>query len=588
MTSPKQGAGMVLGAVPHDGAEAVIASYVQAGIRAFLFPGILLMEPERLSALAAEARRLVALAGTGPALVALGGWDEASASFPMVPDLPSPLCLAANQERRLARHAGFLLGHAASGAGVDLVMGPRLDLATDPKARGGIMDLFGEDPQAAARLGAAFARGLARGGVAACGLSFPGCGSLSVDARREPATLPFEAERLAEAEERPFARAIRAGLPAILVARAYVPAYDEEHIPAARSSLAIEGRLRSALGFRGLVIGGALDEDHERPGRAALLGALAGCDFSLALDPGVALEAAAGLEAAVKEGEIPSPRPAIQARRLEALLSGLAAPPLRTRTLPIYASPLVAGFGARTAELGATILRGPRGAAAAPGRDLRHEARHPRADGGRRGAGREARYATPDSARRGPGARGRTGAGLLPIQAGLPVLLFMPPSASGNSRRSTALLAALGEELPGARIFSLPADPSEGDAMAVLAEILELAAGQAVAAGGAEAGGAGGVGEARGGATGKALVLSCDAHLRPSQESFIHVLEESLESVSIIALRDPYDAAFFPRAAAIGAVYGDSEASIRAAARLASGRIEARGRCPVRVLGLEV
>jgi beta-N-acetylhexosaminidase len=87
---------------------------------------------------------------------------------------------------------------------------------------------------------------------------------------------------------------------------------------------------------------------------------------------------------------------------------------------------------------------------------------------------------------------------------------------------------------------------------------------------------------------GKALVLSCDAHLRPSQESFIHVLEESLESVSIIALRDPYDAAFFPRAAAIGAVYGDSEASIRAAARLASGRIEARGRCPVRVLGIEV
>jgi len=540
---------MVLGAVPHDGAEAVIASYVQAGIRAFLFPGILLMEPERLSALAAEARRLVALAGTGPALVALGGWDEASASFPMVPDLPSPLCLAANQERRLARHAGFLLGHAASGAGVDLVMGPRLDLATDPKARGGIMDLFGEDPHATARLGAAFARGLARGGVAACGLSFPGCGSLSMDARREPATLPFEAERLAEAEERPFARAIKAGLSAILVARTYVPAYDQEHIPAARSSLAIEGRLRSALGFRGLVIGGALDEDPEKPGRAAVLGALAGCDFSLALDPDLALEAAAGLEAAVREGEIPSPRPIIQSRRLETLLSGLAAPPLRTRTLPIYASPLVAGFGARTAELGATLLRAPRGSAPASRRDMRHDMRH------------------------------GSLAGLVPVREGLPVLLFMPPSASGNSRRSTALLSALKEELPGARVFSLPADPSEGDAMAVLTEIIappEARATALLAAGDA------------GRTAGTALVLSCDAHLRPSQESFIHVLEESIDSVSLIALRDPYDAAFFPRAAAIGAVYGDSEASIRAAARLASGRIEARGRCPVRVLGIEV
>lgn len=581
MTSPKQGAGMILGAVPHDGAEAVIASYVQAGIRAFLFPGILLVEPERLSGLAAEARRLVALAGTGPALVALGGWEEASASFPMVPDLPSPLCLAASQDRHLARHAGFLLGHAASGAGVDLVMGPRLDLATDPKARGGIMDLFGEDPHAAARLGAAFARGLARGGVAACGLSFPGCGSLSLDARREPATLPFAAERLAEAEERPFARAIKAGLAALLVARAYVPAYDQEHIPAARSSLAIEGRLRSALGFRGLVIGGALDEDPEKPGRAALLGALAGCDFSLALDPDLALEAAAGLEAAVREGEIPSPRPIIQSRRLEALLSDLASPPLRTRTLPLYASPLVAGFAARTAELGATLLRGPRWAGSGHGRESRHDAR--------RDARRLSRYANPEAAGRGPGPRFRPVPGLVPPLQGLPVLLFMPPSASGNSRRSSALLAALREELPGARIFSLPADPSEGDAMAVLSEV--IAPGPASAAGGGrgDAVASGSDGKAGSpGTAGSALVLSCDAHLRPSQESFIHVLEESLEAVSIIALRDPYDAAFFPRAAAIGAVYGDSEASIRAAARLALGRIEARGRCPVRVLGIEV
>ena len=462
------------------------------------------------------------------------------------------------------------------------------------------MDLFGEDPQAAARLGAAFARGLARGGVAACGLSFPGCGSLSMDARREPSTLPFEAERLAEAEERPFARAIKAGLPAILVARAYVPAYDEEHIPAARSSLAIEGRLRSALGFRGLVLGGALDEDPERPGRAALLGALAGCDFSLALDPEVALEAAAGLEAAVKEGEIPSPRPAIQSRRLEALLSALAAPPLRTRTLPIYASPLVAGFGARTAELGATLLRGPRGPrgpAPSSRREALHDVRHGQAPGGTAGethaARREARYSIPNLSRRSQAPRARPAAGIVPLREGLSVLLFMPPSASGNSRRSTALLSALREELPGARIFSLPADPSEGDAMAVLSEIIEPSAGPAAAGGvsdgsaGAGAGAAGG-GTGTGRTAGNALVLSCDAHLRPSQESFIHVLEESLESVSIIALRDPYDAAFFPRAAAIGAVYGDSEASIRAAARLALGRIEARGRCPVRVLGMEV
>ena len=359
----------------------------------------------------------MSMAGTGPALIVLGGWDEAGSSFPMAADLPSPLCLAAGLDRTAARRAGFLLGRAASGAGVDIVMGPRLDLATDPKARAGIMDLFGEEPRLAGRLGAAFIQGLRRGGAAACALSFPGCGSLSLDNRHEPPLLPFPAERLSSVEERPFARAIRGDLPAILVARAYVPAYDEGHIPAARSSLVIEGRLRSALGFRGIVIGDALEDDPEKPGKAAVLGALAGCDFSLARHPELALEAAAGLESAVKEGGIPAPRPAIQARRVEGLLAGLASPPLRARALPLYASPLVAAFSARTAEAGATVLRARK--------DWAWQGQYawpawPRGQSGQRGK------------RNRP--EGRAGGAFVSASEDLSVLLFMPPSASGVAR----------------------------------------------------------------------------------------------------------------------------------------------------------
>jgi hypothetical protein len=85
-----------------------------------------------------------------------------------------------------------------------------------------------------------------------------------------------------------------------------------------------------------------------------------------------------------------------------------------------------------------------------------------------------------------------------------------------------------------------------------------------------------------------ALVFSWDAHARPSQESLIHVVEECRASMSLIALRDPYDGAFFPKARAIAAVYGFSPATVRAGLALASGRLKPLGTCPVAVLGLEV
>lgn len=533
MASSLQAAAMVMGGIPSTNAEEVLEEYARAGIRAFLLPGSLLAEPERLASLAALARRLVfeaagsaagrAFGGAaeGEALVALGGKSEARAVSPVSLDLPSPLCLAAGGERRAARLAGLFMGRAASSCGVDLVFAPRLDLATDPKAPGGILDLFGEYPQVVADFGAAFMRGMRRGGVAPCALAFPGCGSLSQDGRRGPPVLPFTADRIEGAELLPFARLVRGGLPAMLAARVYVPAFEPGRIPAARSALVIEGRLRSALGFHGLVIGDALDEDPEGPGRAAVLGALAGCDLTIALGKGAALEAARALAAAAEDGELPAPRLALASRRVRALLTGLKPVPRRERSLPLHASPLAAAFSLRAAERGATVLR----AAMQP-----------------------------------VGSR---------ASRGLAAVVFVPPEMQARPEALSSCLDALRGQLPeGSRLYSLPVDPIEGDALKVLDEIVRGAQGRAQDL--------------------DALVLSCDAHAKPAQESFIHVLEESLGAVSLIALRDPYDAAFFPRSGMLGAVYGYSSASFRAAARLAMGLLRERGRCPVNVLGLEV
>jgi hypothetical protein len=66
------------------------------------------------------------------------------------------------------------------------------------------------------------------------------------------------------------------------------------------------------------------------------------------------------------------------------------------------------------------------------------------------------------------------------------------------------------------------------------------------------------------------------------------LVEESLPKFRVIAMRDPYDAAFFPKAVGLGAAYGFSESCALAAARVLSGKAKARGGLPVEVIGLEV
>lgn len=566
MAGAIRASGMAMGSLPDAGAESLLEDYVGAGIRSFLLPGSLLQAPERLASLAALARRRAAEAGLGRALVALGGGAFPAAAPPPLSGLPRPLGLAAAGGRGLARRAGRLLGGLLAALGVDLVLAPRLDLATDPKVPGGILDLFGEDSLRAGAMAAAYARGIAEGGAAACGLSFPGCGSLVSDGRKGPPLLSYPLERLGGVEALPFARAVKAGLSAVLVARVLAPALEPERLPAARSARVIEGRLRTDLGFRGLVLGGALDEDPEGPGRAALLGALAGCDLSLALSPAAALDAARALDKALASGELPAPRAAVAGRRLEALFSRLperdAASPADPAAAGAAARALLEGtqaarLGERAAGRAATAFRAvppragtaPRPTAAAPSR--------PRPSAGEAQATTAARTAGGAGE---PGIRPRG----FPLSAPPRlVLVMLPPEGGADAALAPRFLAALGEALPGASVLALPGDPGPAEA--------ELLAAAAAAA-----------------APGPALALTYDAHRRPGQESLVHLLEESLPEVGVVALGDPYDAAFFPRAAALGAVYGCDAPAARAAAGLALGTLEARGRCPVLVLGLEV
>lgn len=510
MTRSARAAGMIMGGVSDP---SFLSPYARAGIRAYLFPGSLLREPEKLASMVSAARRAAESAGLGPALVAVGGGGTPAFGPPPFPRSPTPLGLASLKSAKASRRAGLLMGYSLASCGVDMVLAPRLDLASDPKVPTGVLEGFGEDGRLAGILGTAFIRGLAGMGVRACVGRFPGLGAICHDCNECMAFIALPVERLERCEMRPFAHVVASGVAAVLMGRVLVPALESEHLPASASARVIEGRLRESLGFRGIVIGDDIGPDEE-PGKAAVLGALAGCDLCLCSRPDAALAAAAALEKAAASGELPTVRIEVGRRRLDALLSeGPPSPP-------------------RPSFLSAGRLRDAR-------RDIEESV----------------------SVLRGSLALEGAGSGAF---ASAFILVFMPPTDAPDRFESEAVLTALRSELPGANILGLPAE-SEPKATDELARALAP----------------------RGRYT-EAAVLTYDAHFRPAQEGLARLVEEFIPKFRVIAMRDPYDAAFFPDAVGLAAAYGFSEGSAQAVGRILSGKFTAQGSHPVEVIGLEI
>ena len=91
------------------------------------------------------------------------------------------------------------------------------------------------------------------GGVAATAKHFPGLGGATVNTDDGPATIERSRAELEAADLPPFAAAIEAGVPLVMIGHARYPALDPERI-ASQSAPIIEDLLRGRLGFRGVVV----------------------------------------------------------------------------------------------------------------------------------------------------------------------------------------------------------------------------------------------------------------------------------------------------------------------------------------------
>ena len=256
--------------------------------------------------LQAERRRAPRPLRDTPLLVMI---DQEGGLVKRLPGAPrlSPAQVAQRGSAALARRTGVATAADLRAAGVNVNLAPVLDVGLTGSSVRQLGRTYGATAAQVARLGGAFAAGLAAGGVLATAKHFPGLGRgrANEDERLNRIDVPLATLRAVD--EAPFRDAARRGVPLVMVSTGVYPALDDR--PAMFSRRVTTGELRGAVGFGGVIVTDDLEVPaiaHLTPERKALAAVRAGSDLLLFCQTDAAARrGAAALARAVRSGALP-------------------------------------------------------------------------------------------------------------------------------------------------------------------------------------------------------------------------------------------------------------------------------------------
>lgn len=242
-----------------------------------------------------------------PLLVSADLEAGAGMRFDSTINFPWNMAVGATGNPGFARRQGEVTAREARALGVQHVFAPVVDVNNN--AQNPVINVrsYGEDPEAVARMSAAFVEGLQCGGVIATAKHFPGHGDTAVDSHRGLPVINLPRARLDAVELVPFRAAVAAGVGSVMVAHiglpqldpttvrplprpaGYRPGYADSEVlvegatlPATLSPAVTTDLLKRELGFDGLVVTDALDMSgltiYFTPGESAVRALLAGAD----------------------------------------------------------------------------------------------------------------------------------------------------------------------------------------------------------------------------------------------------------------------------------------------------------------------
>ncbi|MBQ6120226.1 MAG: hypothetical protein IJI59_00650 [Clostridia bacterium] len=164
-----------------------------------------------------------------------------------------------------ARAIGQVFGEELEALGINVNLGPCIDVIADLSDLGMSTRVFSDDPEAVARLGLAFAEGVGQSNVVTCFKHFPGAG----DGSDYPTSIWLTPEQLEENGLSAYRAAIEGGAEMVMISATTFPLIDDETLmadgvtlgfwPATLSPKIVGGMLREDLGFDGVVMTDALE-----------------------------------------------------------------------------------------------------------------------------------------------------------------------------------------------------------------------------------------------------------------------------------------------------------------------------------------
>ncbi|MCJ7568608.1 MAG: hypothetical protein MUO58_13815, partial [Anaerolineales bacterium] len=124
-------------------------------------------------------------------------------------EIPSQMSIGATWDPTLAKEAGEILGRELESLGINIVIGPSLDVLEQPQITSGDIGVqsFGGDPYWVGLMGEEFIRGLhigSQGGLAVIAKHFPGLGSSDRPINEEVATVRKTIDQITQTDLAPF------------------------------------------------------------------------------------------------------------------------------------------------------------------------------------------------------------------------------------------------------------------------------------------------------------------------------------------------------------------------------------------------
>lgn len=167
-----------------------------------------------------------------------------------------------------ARAIGQVFGEELSALGINVNLGPCVDVIRDLGDLGMSTRVFSDDPDVASRLGLAFAEGVGQSNVISCFKHFPGAG----DGSDYPTSIEMTPDQLAQNGLAAYRAVIEAGAEMVMMSATTFPLADDAVLmadgvtegcwPATLSPRIVTGMLREELGFDGVVISDALEMEQ--------------------------------------------------------------------------------------------------------------------------------------------------------------------------------------------------------------------------------------------------------------------------------------------------------------------------------------